>query len=71
MKTSTGRSVAVVRRERRTTAQRLAHLGIVPVPLRRMPEHPLPREEGEIEIATALKVLAVHIAGAAPRSALK
>lgn len=71
MKTSTGRSVAVVRRERRTTAQRLAHLGIVPVPLRSVPDHPLPPEKGKLEDTTMLKVLAVHMAAAAPRSALK
>ena len=73
--TSTGHSVVVKwRRTRRTAAERLEHLGIVPRPLRRVPEHPLPRETGKLDKlddATAIKVLAVHMAAAAPRSALK
>lgn len=70
MKTSTGRSVAVVRRERRTVAQRLAHLGIVPVPVLRQPKETAPTDR-PMNIETVAKFLGAHMAGAAPRSALK
>ncbi len=55
----------LVNQWRRTVAQRLAHLRIEVVPQRRpsgVPE--LPREDGEISIETATRVLAVHIVGA-------
>ena len=70
MKTSTGRSVAVVRRERRTPTQGLAHLGIVPAPVLREPKESAPCDK-PMQIETVTKFLAFHMVGAAPRSALK
>lgn len=59
-------------RRRLTVAERLAHLGIAPKLQRRLRVVPsLPQERRALSATTKTKLLAVHMASAQPRSALK